>query len=124
MLRRYDKPSFDGEELVVVSAPMFPHRITKGYDDPNASVLTEVNGVRVKSLRHLVEILRDAKESQVVFKFGRSRRRGQETMVFNRKEIVNATEEILNDNGIRYPYSEDIRPIWENGHDGKVAIGS
>jgi S1-C subfamily serine protease len=124
MLRRYDKPSFDGEEIVVVSAPMFPHRITKGYDDPNASVLTEVNGVRVKSLRHLVEILRDAKESQVVFKFGRSRRRGQETMVFNRKEIVNATEEILNDNGIRYPYSEDIRPIWENGHDGKVAIGS
>ncbi|MGH7834053.1 MAG: PDZ domain-containing protein, partial [Candidatus Binatia bacterium] len=83
-----------------------------------------VNGIRVKSLRHLVEILRDAQESQIVFKFGRSRRRGQETMVFDRKEIMNATEEILNDNGIRYPYSEDIRPIWENGRDAKGAIGS
>jgi S1-C subfamily serine protease len=123
MLRRYDKPSFDGEELVVVSAPMFPHRITKGYDDPNAAVVTEVNDVPVKSLRHLVEVLRAAKESQVVFKFGRSSRRTQETLVFDRAEMMKATEEVLNDNGIRYQYSDDIRPIWESGPSEKLATG-
>src|SRR5262249_34280531 len=36
--RRYDKPAFEGEELVVVASPAFPHRISKGYDDPNRAV--------------------------------------------------------------------------------------
>ena len=27
-------PRFEGEELVVVTSPMFPHRIGKGYDNP------------------------------------------------------------------------------------------
>jgi len=113
IVRRYDKPAFAGEELVVVAAPMFPHRITKGYDDPTASVVSEVNGVSVKNLSHLVEILRDASEPQLVFRFAKRADRSQEIMVFNRAEIAAATEEVLNDNGIRYQYSADLRPVWE-----------
>jgi S1-C subfamily serine protease len=111
--RRFDKRAFTGEELVVVVSPMLPHRITKGYDDPNASVVSEVNGVPVKNLSHLVEILRDTTDSQVVFKFAKTTNSGRETLVFNRVEIMSATEEILNDNGIRFPYSDDLRAIWE-----------
>jgi S1-C subfamily serine protease len=111
--RRYDKPAFENEELVVVSSPMFPHRITKGYDDPNRAVLSEVNGVQVHNLRHLVEILRDNRDEQISFKFAASGVLTHETMVFNRAELIEATGKILEENGIRYPYSPDLRAVWE-----------
>ena len=111
--RRYDKPAFENEELVVVSSPLFPHRITKGYDDPNRAVLSEVNSVPVKNLRHLVEILRDNRDEQISFKFAASGVLTHETMVFNRAELFNATANILEENGIRYPYSPDLRAVWE-----------
>ena len=111
--RRYDKPRFDGEELVVVTSPMFPHRITKGYDDPERFVLTEVNGQRVKSLQHLVQLLRDDTQPQITLKFARASRRTHETMVFNRVELLESTAKIIEENGIRYPYSPDLRPVWE-----------
>ncbi len=119
-LRRYDKPAFPGEEMVVVASPMFSHQITKGYDDPNTSVVSEVNGIAIKNLNHLVEVLRGLKDPQVVFKFAKAANQPRETLVFNRAEIMSATEEILNDNGIRFPYSEDIRPIWETGKNAKT----
>jgi S1-C subfamily serine protease len=111
--RRYDKPRFDGEELVVVTSPMFPHRITKGYDDPERFVLSELNGHRVRSLQHLVQLLRDDTQSQITLKFARASRRTHETMVFNRTELLESTAKIIEENGIRYPYSPDLRPIWE-----------
>jgi S1-C subfamily serine protease len=111
--RRYDKPAFENEELVVVSSPMFPHRITKGYDDPNRAVLSEVNGVQVQNLLHLVEILRDNRDEQISFKFAASGVLTHETMVFNRAELMEATGKILEENGIRYPYSPDLRAVWE-----------
>lgn len=113
LTRRYDKPRFDGEELVVVTSPMFPHRITKGYDDPERFVLTEVNGQRVKSLQHLVQLLRDDTQPQITLKFAKTSRRAHETMVFNRAELLESTSKIIEENGIRYPYSPDLRPIWE-----------
>src|SRR5919106_4644598 len=111
--RRHDKPAFENEELVVVSSPLFPHRITKGYDDPNRAVLSEVNGVPVKNLHHLVEILRDNRDEQISFKFAASGVLTHETMVFNRAELFDATANILEENGIRYPYSPDLRAVWE-----------
>jgi len=111
--RRYDKPAFEGEELVVVASPMFPHRITKGYDDPNRAVLSEINGIPVKNLRQLVEIIRDDQGPQVTLKFASSGVYTNETMVFNRKELLQATGEILEENGIRYPHSADLRAVWD-----------
>ena len=111
--RRFDKPTFENEELVVVASPLFPHRITRGYDDPNRSVLSEVNGVPVKNLRQLVEILRDSHDEQISFKFASSGVLTHETMVFNRGDLMEATGKILEENGIRYPYSPDLRALWE-----------
>jgi len=111
--RRYDKPAFENEEMIVVASPLFPHRITKGYDDPNRAVLSEVNGVPLKNLRHLVEILRDTRDEQISFKFAASGVLTHETMVFNRAELKEATGKILEENGIRYPYSPDLRTVWE-----------
>src|SRR6266508_2626084 len=110
--RRYDKPAFENEELVVVASPLFPHRITKGYDDPNRALLSEVNGVPVKNLRHLAEILRDGRDKQISFKFAASSVLTHETMVFNRAELMEATGKILEENGIRYPYSANLRAAW------------
>jgi hypothetical protein len=111
--RRFDKPTFESEELVIVSSPLFPHRITQGYDDPNRAVLSEINGIPVKNLRHLVEILRDNRDDQVSFKFANSGVLTHETMVFNRADLMDATAKILEENGIRYPYSQDLRAVWE-----------
>jgi S1-C subfamily serine protease len=111
--RRYDRPRFDGEELVVVSSPMFPDRITKGYDDPEHFVVSEINGHRVKSLRDLVQFLHDDREPQITLKFAKTSRRAHETMVFNRAELLDSTARIVDENGIRYPCSPDLRQAWE-----------
>ena len=110
---RQDRPAFENEELVVVASPLFPHRITKGYDDPNRSVISEINGVPVRNLRHLVELLRDNRDEQISFKFASSGVLTHETMVFNRKDLLDATGKILEENGIRYPASQDLRAVWQ-----------
>jgi hypothetical protein len=107
--RRSDVPRFEGEELVVVSSPMFPHRISKGYDNPQTKVVKDINGVEVKNLRHLVELLRDSKEKFTVIRFDD---KFSETIVFNHQEAVRATEEILSDNGVRQQASEDLSAVW------------
>lgn len=107
--RRGDVPHFEGEELVVVTSPMFPHRIGKGYDNPLTKVVKDINGVPVKNLRHMVELLRDSKEKFTVFHFYE---KNSETMVFNHQEALRATEEILSDNGVRQLASDDLIPVW------------
>lgn len=104
-----DTPSFDGEELVVVSSPFLPHRLAMGYSNPGAEVVKTVNEIPVRNLRHLVELLRDSREEFIRFDFDR---RGGETLVFRRTEMHTATEEILMDNGIRAQGSPDTLAVW------------
>ena len=56
-----DTPAFDGEELVIVSSPAFPHKLVKGYSRLGGEVVRSVNETAIKNLRHLVEVLRDNK---------------------------------------------------------------
>jgi S1-C subfamily serine protease len=107
--RRGDHPRFEGEELVVVTAPKFPHRIGQGYDSPQYKVVKEINGVRIKHIRHMVELLRDSKEkfTRIVFDD-----RASETIVFDHQEALRATEDVLSDNGIRQQASDDLSAIW------------
>jgi hypothetical protein len=110
--RRSEKPRFEGEELVVVAAPMFPHRLALGYSNPITKVVKEVCGVRVKNLRHLVETLHNSKDKFVTISFDD---RASETIVFNRQEVLDATDEILTDNGVRQQASDDLRALWGPG---------
>ena len=107
--RMGDKPAFPGEELVVVPSPFFPHKLAEGYSDPFCQVVKTVNGIPIKNLCHLVEVLRDAKSGFITIEF--DTRRG-ETMVFTRAEMLAATDEILTDNGIRSQGSPDTTAVW------------
>jgi S1-C subfamily serine protease len=113
ILRRFEKPAFAGEEIVLVCSPMLPHPIAKGYDDPNNYVVSEVDGVPIKNLRHMVEVLRDGKGREVTFKFARMTNRNRENIVFDRRAMIAATEDILKEFGIRYQSSEDLKPVWD-----------
>jgi S1-C subfamily serine protease len=105
-----DKPAFPGERLVVVPCPFFPHRLSKGYGNPSWQVLKTVNHQPVKNLAHLVAMLRDLKDEFVTFEF--DTRTGGESIVFPRSEMVSATDNILNDNGVRSQGSPDVMTIW------------
>jgi S1-C subfamily serine protease len=107
--RRGDLPRFEGEELVVVAAPMFPHKVAKGYDNPVSKVVKEVNGVPIKNLRHFVEVLRESKEKYTTLRFADKL---SETIVFDHQEALKATDEILSDNGIREQSSDDLQAVW------------
>lgn len=107
--RRTDKPRFEGEQLVMVPSPLFPHKISKGYSPPQYHVVKEINGVRIKNLRHLVELLRDTKEKYITIRFDDKR---SETIVFNHQEVMAATEDILSDNGVRQQASDDLLDVW------------
>jgi S1-C subfamily serine protease len=109
MERLGDKPAFDGEELVVVSSPFFPHQLSKGYGSPLGRVVKTVNGIPIKNLNHLVQVLRDSKDEFICIEF--NQRRGQ-TMVFPRAKMVAATDDILSDNGVRSQGSPDTMAIW------------
>jgi S1-C subfamily serine protease len=113
MLSRYgDRPAFPEERVVLLAHPLFVHKISTGYKGPYADALVAVNGVKIRNLKHLVETLRDVKEDFVEFKFlGKY----SELIVFSRRDALEATEEILSDNGIREQCSADVAPIWNQG---------
>ena len=109
-----DAPDANREELVVVSSPLFPNKLGKGYSNANGSVLRSVNGTPVRSLRQLVALLRDLKDDFVTFEFDN---RGGEAIVLPRAETVAATEDILTDNGVRAQGTPELMDVWQ----GKAA---
>jgi S1-C subfamily serine protease len=111
----FDEPTPQREELVVIPAPLFPSPTSNGYGNVTSSVVYSINGVPVRSLRHLVALLRDLKDDFVVIKT--DSKLGGEGLVFRRADMAAATEEILSDNGIRAQGSPDMMAVWQ-GKDG------
>jgi S1-C subfamily serine protease len=107
--RMGDKPAFEGERLVVVSSPLFSHKVGKGYGNPIGRVVKVVNGTPIKNLAHLVQVLRDSKEDFITLEFDG---RQSETLVFRRSEVMAATDDILGDNGLRSQGSPDVLAVW------------
>jgi hypothetical protein len=110
LTRALDPPDASLEELVVISSPFFPHKLSTGYSNPAGSVVYAVNGTRIKSLVHLVAVLRDLKDPFVTFEFDQ---KGGEALVFPRAAMVAVTEEILTDNGVRAQGSPDTLAVWQ-----------
>lgn len=109
LARWNEEVAFDGEELVVVTA-MLPHKLGKGYSDPTGQIVKSVNGTRIRNLPHLVEMLRKATNPYVEFDF---HEKYVETLVFDRKEVLAAMEDILSDNSIGQQCSADLRKFWQ-----------
>ena len=65
--------------------------------------------------RQMVELLRDAKGKYTTISFDD---KGSETIVFDHKEALAATEDVLNDNGIRQRASDDLAAVWEGKGSG------
>jgi S1-C subfamily serine protease len=106
--RMGEPPAFEGEQLVIVPSPFFPHKLSKGYSNPGLHVVKNLNGKAIKNLGHLVEVLRDSKDEFITIEFeGRG-----ETLVFPRAEAIAATEDILSDNGVRSQGTPDTMAIW------------
>jgi hypothetical protein len=110
--RGFDNVRFPGEQLVVVSAPLFTHPIAKGYANPVGKVVKEVNGVAIKNLRHLVETFRDCKDEYLTLRFADH---WSEVLAFQRAELEKATESILEDQGIAVTRrgSPDMLKVWK-----------
>ncbi len=109
--RALDPPDADTEELVVISSPFFPHKLANGYSSPAGSVVYSVNGTHVRSLKHLVALLRDLKDPFVTIEFDQ---KGNEALVFSRAAMLAATDDILTDNGVRAQGSPDMMAIWQD----------
>jgi S1-C subfamily serine protease len=107
--RLFDPPAFDDERLVVISSPFFPHDLVKSYSPPHNEVVKSINGVPVKNLKNLVQLIRDSKEDFIVLAFEGN---ASETCVFPRKNLIAATDEVLGDNGIRSQGSPDAMAVW------------
>jgi S1-C subfamily serine protease len=112
LLRRVDRPDFAGEELVVVPAPFFPHRLTKGYSNPAGRIVRSIDGTRPRNLGHLVELLKAAEGEFIEIAF---EGQGVEVLIFARRELLEATESILSDNDIRAQGTPDTMAIWTGG---------
>ena len=102
--------AFEGEEIVMLVSDFLPHPITKGYDASYKPSLKSLNGTPIKSLAHLVELIRDSEDDFLEFKF---HDKGQEALIFDREEILEITEEILEDNSIRKQGSKRFMNIWD-----------
>ena len=103
-------PDAQHDDLVVVASPFFPSNLANGYDSPAGLVVESVNGTHVRSLKHLVALLRDLKDPYVVLAFAN---RTGESLVFPRTELLGATESILADNGVRAQGSPDMMAVWQ-----------
>jgi S1-C subfamily serine protease len=108
--RAFDAPDADTEELVVISSPFFPHKLANGYSNPAGSVVYSVNGTHLRSLKHLVALLRDLKDPFVTIEFDQ---KGNEALVFSRTAMAAATDEILTDNGVRAQGSPNMIEVWQ-----------
>jgi hypothetical protein len=102
-------PTPEREELVVISSPYFPHRLAIGYGNPSGDVVLSVNGVNIRSLKHLVRVLRDNTDEFVRIE---TDNKDGETLVFPHKDMLAAMESILTDNSVRSQGTPELMDIW------------
>ena len=61
-------------------------------------------------MAHMVELIRDAEGDFIEFDFFD---KSQETLIFDREELMEVTEELLDDNSIRKQGSDRLMDVWE-----------
>ena len=110
-LRSKDLREIPGEEVVLLVSDFLPHAITKGYDASYKPALKSLNGTPITSLEQLVTLLNDSEDDYLEFAF---HDKGQEILIFNREELYESTEELLEENSIRKQGSKRFMNLWDN----------
>ncbi len=110
VLRAEELRKTEGEEIVLICSDFLPHPITKGYEITYRPAVKTINGVKITSLEQMVKTIRESEDDYLVFDFYD---KAQETFVFDREELMEATEEILDENSIRRQGSRRFMDIWE-----------
>jgi S1-C subfamily serine protease len=108
--RGRDRVAFPGEQLVVVTSPLLPHPIARGYEEPLGQVIETINGTKIRNLGHLVEVIRDCQDEYLTIRFAEEY---AETLVFRRGDMESATAQVMTENGIPRRGSADVLAIWE-----------
>jgi S1-C subfamily serine protease len=108
LARAMDHPAFAGEEIVTLGFGLLPHKTSKGYRLPPFSIVTHLNGKAVRNLAHVVELLRDSKDEFLTLDLAGT----SPPVVFRRQEVLDATDEILADEGVRKQCSDDLESVW------------
>jgi hypothetical protein len=94
--RRNDRARFPGEELTAVTA-IFPHKCLEGYPSPLGRIVETVDGVSVKNLRHLAELLKNGKNAFAALELAGER---GEVIVLARENMERVTADVMKENGI------------------------
>ena len=82
------KKSEDYQEAISMIPTIFPHEVNRGYNNW-ASVLESVNGIKIKSFKHLTIVLNNIKEKYTKFGFLE-----QSTIILNTQEAKDSFENI------------------------------
>ena len=88
---------------------MFSHKLSKGFEDAYTYPVSEVNGTRIRDLKHLVELLRDARGDLAAWN-SRSRV-DSPTRSCSIASGPSQQPKVLNDNGIRQQCSSDMAKV-------------
>jgi S1-C subfamily serine protease len=101
-----EKPN---DELVTVCCRILPHKLTKGYGITPLSIVTHINNQPVKNLRQMIELVKEIKNEYIVFRFEQDY---EEKIVLDPKRVARYQQEILRNNNIPSPCSDNLKDIW------------
>ena len=102
----YEKPSKQGEEIVVITR-VLPSEVNNGYDDFIDERIVEVNGIKILNLRDFIQIVENGTDDPyVVFKTKRGN-----VIALDQEEVKQAQDEILKIYHISSDRSLDLKPL-------------
>jgi len=84
------KKSDDYQEAISMIPTIFPHKVNRGYSNW-ASVLKSVNGTKIKSFKHLTEVLDSIDDPYTKFEFEE-----QSTIILNTQKAKDSFKDIQN----------------------------
>ncbi|APZ95369.1 S1C family serine protease [Fuerstiella marisgermanici] len=102
----------DSKEELVVVTKLLTHATARGYRAlPYFFTVKSINDQKVTGFAQMVELLRDAEGEFVEIQFHDLI---ADVIVLDRQEVLDATEDILEDNGIVRQGSRDLMKVWNN----------
>ena len=107
VIKYIKEKAFPGDEAVAISF-CFPDTGIEGYIGCDKSLVRNVNGVKVRNLRHLVELVDSCKSGFVCFGLDRDTEWDVKAIV-DAKEMREATVRVMKRNQIPADRSEDLR---------------